>query len=207
MITFLTALLFFLLALAGGVLQWVPFVGGWLVLAWMLTAGLAFSLIAASWTLVGLGALPLQIAGSVVEGSSALDIVSRTFSYVRRRPLFLSGAWGAVLASSLLGTALFFLFLSFVMFGLEGILAVKAGRFPEPVTLGKVVAAHWVDPRCWCLPEGKPLSQAASWAAPAARFLPSFFLASVFSGMTRIYLSVRRREDGIPVRKTAGSPA
>ena len=204
--TIATSLLFFLLALSGGTLGWVPWVGDGLFVLWMLSAGLLFSSIAAAWTLVGLGALPLQIAASTLERSSAFEIVGRSFSYVRHQPLFLLGAWLTVLASSLLGSAVFLVGLFLGIFGLEGALAVKEGRFPEPVTLGKAVAALWAHPQAWWLPMAKPLyevSPASGWAVHAARLLPSFFLASLFSGMARVYFSVRRREDGVPVRSPA----
>jgi hypothetical protein len=189
------------IALAGGLFSRIPWVGGSLWVAWALTAGLILSLAAAGWLLVGLPALLLQPAASVIEEPFGFDLVSRTTSYVRRRPLRLAGGLAAAAVSALLGTLVFALFLSLCLTLLEGIRDVALGTFPD-LLLDFQELWPFVTARDSA---GSP----GPWAGPILRLVPAFFVAALFAGLTRLYLILRREVDGTPLaaRRRQEEPA
>ncbi len=193
--TLTTPLLFAACALAVAVVGQVPIVGGWLSVLWMSTCGLVLAFLAAGWLVVGLPAIALQVVAAMTEFSDAMEIASRTLSYVRRRPLLLCLAWTGALASALLGTLVFAVFVALVEAMVFSMGEVGAGRLPGAALLwGRfrdlLAASVWLGDGVRAFSVGSML---------LARLVPAFLVASVFAGGSRVYLLVRREIDDVPV--------
>jgi hypothetical protein len=186
-------------AMAGGLLSRIPWVGGALWTSWTLTAGLCLCLAAAGWILVGLPALLLQPAASVIEEPFGFDLVSRTTSYVRRRPLRLAAGLVLAAVSALLGTLVFALFLLLGLTLLEGIRDVALGYFPDLILDSMALLAFAAGRHGPC-----PLGP---WVGPMLWLVPAFFVAALLAGLTRLYLVLRREVDGTPLAARRGPEA
>jgi len=198
------------LAFAGAALARIPAVGGALASAWIFTGGIALSVLAAAWLVVGIPALLLQVTAAGIEFPHSLEITSRCMSYVRNRPsYFVAGSTGALVAS-FLGTLPFFLLVSLSLVVLGGAVDVRNGDLPDPGGLFWSTVALWSHPETWWplglwpeFPLGlyRQSPVTPGWLLDFARLVPAFLVTSLFSGMARLYLCLRREIDGVPCGK------
>ena len=188
----------FLLALAFAValVGRVPLVGPWLLGFWLLTGGLILALVAVGWAIIGLGAVPIQVVACVTEFPQTMDILTRSFSYVRRQPALLLLGWAAVVGASLLGAVVLLVALSLTLGSLRAMAELGTGE-----SLGDTATSVGSAVLClWSLnTEPGPGSEAPGWMPHVARLVPAFFLTAVFSGSTGLYLLVREAIDGVKV--------
>jgi len=210
--TLVTPALFVAIALAGALLSRVPWVGSWLAVAWMASAGVVLCLLGAAWLTAGVPALLLQAPASVIEAPHSFEVTSRTLSYVRRRPLCVTKGFIMVALSSALGTIPFVLFLSLGMVFFQGMVDLKEGWSLDLLDSARGTLGIWGRPDVWDLRptfgsavEGCP-SGPAVWLILAARLAPAFLVAAVFSGLTRLYLLLRLRIDGVPIDRMHDEP-
>lgn len=208
LVTILTPAFFLAVALCGAVLGRVPWVGGILSGLWVWTVGLLLCGLAAGWILMGVPALLLVIPASVTEFPQGFEITSRCFGYVRTRPGYVLGGLARVLGAAALGSLAFLLLLSLVLIFLAGLLQVRAGSLPDPVAAARSVAAVWMHPGAWwplgcwepgACPLARALPEPSRWLLAAGMLVPAFFVTSVFAGLARLYLLVRREVDRTPV--------
>jgi hypothetical protein len=113
-----------------------------------------------------------------------------------------------ILGAAVLGSLAFLLVVSFALVFLEGMLQVRAGSLPDPVAAVRSVAAVWMHPGTWwplggwqpdACPVARALPEPSHWRILAGRLVAAFFVTSVFAGLARLYLLVRREVDRIPV--------
>lgn len=204
--TILVPALLVSLALAGAVVARIPVAGAWLGAIWLWTGALALGIFAGAWALLAAPSLLIQIPAAAAEFPHAYEVVTRAMDYVRRRPLVLAVGSLAVLAASLAGTALFGAGASSLLAVLSSAAELERGGLPQPAETVRAVASIWLDPETWW-PAGRDALNAlglpaepasARWLVPVARTAPACFVASVVSGLARLYLVLRREVDGTP---------
>jgi hypothetical protein len=200
---------FALLVAAAGTaaLPLVPVVGGWLASAWVVTAGLVLSLLAATWTLIAIISLPLAVAASVAEEeASPMEVFTWATHAARSRLLHVAGGWLLVLAGTAAGAVLYLAFFILAASFLVALDAMAGGSLPSAASL----EPWWslaLSPRAW-IPGAGPLGlpgagspgspgagslpgAAAAFFPHAARLLPAFILASLFAGGGRLHVALR----------------
>jgi len=197
-ITLLVPFFFLALALVIALVGRVPEAGPWLLGLWLSTGGLILSLAAIVWLIIGLGALPIQVVACVTEFPQSMEIVTRSFSYVRRQPALLLLGWVTVVGLALLGTLVLLVALSLTLVAIEAMVEVGAGGRPFFTSVAFTTLVPWLQ-------GAEPPPDLPVWLPHVARLVPAFFLAAIFSGSAGVYLFVREAIDGVKVTEVTSA--
>jgi len=189
-LTLFVPVLFLALALAVALVGRVPWAGPWLLGLWLSTGGLILSLVAACWLIIGLGAVPIQVVACVTEFPHSMEIVTRSFSYVRRQPALLLLGWVTVVGAALLGALVLLVALSLTVGFLLAMVELGMGGSPVPTAVGSTILDLWSQ-------STELRSESPVWMPHVARLVPAFFLTAVFSGSAGVYLLAREAIDGV----------
>ncbi len=143
-------ILFALIPLLGGwLLGRIPGIGEFLSSVWLVVLGLPFGILTAAWLILAGPAVLLTAPAAALDFPDMFDVVSRSVSYVRRRPFkFIVFILGSLISSALatLVTALF-------VFTLSAILIfsyLSGGFYPEDPTNPKTPGVYQTTIQASC---------------------------------------------------------
>lgn len=123
--------LFGLIPLVGGwLLGSIPGIGEFLASVWLVFPGIPMAVLAAAWLVIATPALLLTAPAAALDFPDLFDVVSRSVSYVRRRPL----KFGLFVTGSVLGSLLVAFITGLFVFTVAATLIfsyLSAGKYPE----------------------------------------------------------------------------